>query len=247
MSSEQLSTVGEEEVFVFPVSFAQRRLWLIDRLEPGNPAYNVPAAVRFDGPLDLGAFDRAVNEVVRRHESLRTNFLVVDDEPKQVIAASRPIGVRHVDLPGGAAEVDRLIAEETLRPFDLAADPLLRVVVYRLGEREHVVLLTIHHIVADGWSMGVLIGEISQAYAAYRRGAEPSLPELPIQYADYAEWQHDWLQGDVLDRQLAYWRGQLAGPLPVLELPLDRPRPGCADLSAAPPCPFRSAATRPRR
>jgi len=201
----------DDDVIVFPVSFAQRRLWLIDRLDPGNPAYNIPAAVRFQGALDVVMLEHAVNTVVARHESLRTNFLVLDNEPRQAVADARRIHLHRVDLAPtvGDDEVERLITAETLRPFDLAADPLLRVTVYRRSESDHIVQLTIHHIVSDGWSMSVLVKEISEVYAALRLGGEHALPDLPIQYGDYAEWQKDWLTGEVLDRQLAYWRSQL--------------------------------------
>jgi amino acid adenylation domain-containing protein len=214
-----------DDVFTFALSFSQRRLWLIDQLDPGNPAYNIPAAVRFEGPLDIDALEQAVNDVVGHHESLRTNVLVLEGEPRQVVSDMRRIAVRRLAVDAGTlAAARRHIDEETLAPFDLARDPLLRVRVIRLAEADHVVHLTIHHIVSDGWSMGVLVKEISEAYAARSRGMDPALPPLAIQYGDYAEWQREWLAGDVLERLLAYWREKLAPPLALLNLPIDHAR-----------------------
>jgi hypothetical protein len=212
-----------------PASFAQARLWFLDQWEPGSPAYNIAAAVRLAGPLFAPALARALNEIVRRHEALRTRFAAVDGQPVQVIAPRLEVPLPVVDLgalPESEREPEarRRAREEALRPFDLAHGPLLRASLLRLGDREHVVLLTMHHIVADGWSMGVLVRELRELYEAFRRGLPSPLPELSIQYADYAAWQRRWLRGQVLRDQLAYWRGQLAG-VPPLELPTDRPRP----------------------
>ncbi len=213
-----------------PLSFAQQRLWFIDQLEAGSPFYNSPAAVRLSGPLDLTALGRTFTEVVRRHEVLRTHFRVVEGEPVQAIAEAGALDVPLTDLgqmdeQQREAEVARLAEEEAQRPFDLSRGPLMRVRVLRLGEREHVVLLTLHHIVSDAWSMGVLVKEVAALYSAFSNGQPSPLPELPIQYADYAAWQRAWLGGETLEEQLSYWRGQLGGELPVLELPTDRPRP----------------------
>ena len=219
-----------DEVYVFPASFAQERLWFLDQLEPGSPFYTIPAAVRLVGPLDIAAFERALNYVVARHETLRTTFAAPDGRPVQLIAPAQRLSLPLTDLTAlppdaRAAAAQRLAQADAQRPFDLRAGPLLRVGLVRLAAETHLQLLTIHHIVADGWSVGVLVGELSAAYAAYAAGGEPSLPELPIQYADYAEWQRTWLTGARLEAQLAYWKEQLAGAPSLLELPADRPRP----------------------
>ncbi|HWS56152.1 MAG TPA: condensation domain-containing protein, partial [Pyrinomonadaceae bacterium] len=212
-----------------PLSFVQQRLWFIDQLEPGSAVYNIPAAVRLDGALEAGALERALSEVVRRHESLRTTFAAAEGQPVQVISPPRPLRLEVRDLSRLSAgereaEAHRLAAEEARRPFDLARGPLFRASLVRLSDDEHVLLVTMHHIVSDGWSLGVLIREVSTLYSAYARGEESPLEELPIQYADYAAWQRARLSGEALDAQLAYWRGQLAGAPPLLELPTDRPR-----------------------
>ncbi len=215
----------------FPLSFAQQRLWFLDQLEPGNPLYNNPAAIRLKGPLDPVALERALNEIVGRHEILRTTFTTVDGEPVQVIAPNLPLSLSLVDLQGlperpeREAEMMRLATEEARRTFNLSQGPLLRVALVRLAEEEHVVLLTMHHIVSDGWSVGVLIKEVAAFYDAFTNNAHSTLPELSIQYVDFAIWQRQWLRGKVLDEQLAYWKKNLAGSAPTLELPADRPRP----------------------
>ncbi len=213
-----------------PLSFAQQRLWFIDRLQPGSPAYNIPFALRLKGALDVGALERSLAEIVRRHETLRTRFATVDEEPVQVVDPAGPVAIPLHDLgdlPETAreAEVRRLAVEEALRPFDLAAGPLLRAVLVRAGADDHTLLFTLHHVVADGWSMQVLAREVSGLYAAFTEGRDPALPALPVQYADFAVWQRGRLSGDVLEAQLAYWRGRLADAPPLLELPVDRPRP----------------------
>ncbi len=213
-----------------PLSFAQQRLWMVDQMEPGNTAYNMPAALRLRGPLDAGALERALAELVRRHETLRTVFAVAGGEPVQVVGEPGPVRVPVADLralPAEAreAEAARLAAEEARRPFDLAARPPLRCRVLRLGAEEWALLFTLHHAAGDGWSMGVLVREASELYAARLEGRAPVLPDLPVQYADFAVWQRAWLSGDALEAQLAYWRARLAGAPPLLELPTDRPRP----------------------
>ncbi len=220
----------EEEVYVFPLSFAQQRLWFLDQFEPNSPFYNIPAAVRLTGPLDVEVMRRALNEIVRRHETLRTTFDTLDGEPVQVIHPEWELEVPVIDLTHLPAEEREakalwLANEEAKRPFDLTKGPLLRMHLLRLAQDEHIALFTMHHIISDGWSMGVLIGEIGALYPAFLRGEPSPLPELPIQYADFAEWQRNWLQGEVLEEQLRYWKEQLEGELPVLELPTDRPRP----------------------
>ncbi|HEX8351781.1 MAG TPA: amino acid adenylation domain-containing protein [Pyrinomonadaceae bacterium] len=213
-----------------PLSFAQQRLWFLQQLEPESPAYNLPSALRLTDALDADALERSLREIVRRHESLRTTFGIDGGRPRQFIADASPVRLHVTDLSGlpdseREAESQRLLEEEIRRPFDLARGPLFRASLLRLGEREHTLLLVMHHIVSDGWSMGVLVRELSTLYAAFRQGAEPGLAELPVQYADYAVWQREYLSGEVLEEQLRYWRGQLRGGLPALELPADRPRP----------------------
>ncbi|HEU4562676.1 MAG TPA: amino acid adenylation domain-containing protein, partial [Longimicrobium sp.] len=222
--------VPVERTGALPLSFAQERLWFIDRLEPGSAVYNVPVARRLGGALDHAALERSLGEIVRRHEALRTVFGKVDGSPVQVIAPFGGFALPVEDL-SALGEADREAAarrragEEAARPFDLSAGPLFRAALLRLGEEDHVLLLSMHHIVSDGWSLGVLFRELSALYEAYREGGESPLPELAVQYADYAVWQREQLAGVVLDRQLAYWKERLAGAPELLELPTDHPRP----------------------
>ena len=223
-----LTVEASREVFVFPTSFAQQRLWLLDRLLPLGSVYNVPRVFRVEGLLQVDALRRAVREVVRRHEVLRTRVEMEEGGPVQVIAAELELGLEVEDLVGWLpeereAQARRLAQAEAQAPFDLERGPLLRVRLLRLRKDEHWLLLTLHHIVTDGWSSGVLARELSVLYRACCRGEANPLPQLPVQYADYAVWQREWLQGDVLEQQLGYWKEALAG-LPVLELPTDRPR-----------------------
>ncbi len=213
-----------------PLSFAQQRLWFIDQLSPGSLFYNLPMVVRLKGRLDLAAFQKSLDEIVRRHEVLRTRFTLVAGKPVQEIRPSMPLPVRLVDLTESPAEkrealARRFAAEEAGKPFDLANGPLLRAALLRLELDDHVAVLVMHHIVTDGWSMGILLEEFAALYAVYTGAAQNPLTELPVQYADYTLWQRDWLQGEVLEAQLAYWKEQLAGLPPILELPTDRPRP----------------------
>jgi amino acid adenylation domain-containing protein/non-ribosomal peptide synthase protein (TIGR01720 family) len=217
----QLGRVSRDEAL--PLSFAQQRLWFLAQLEPENAFYNSPLAVRLKGELQLPALEKTLRELLRRHEVLRTSFVTEQGKPRQIIGTVESVPLEVVDLNEEA--VQEFAAREAAQPFDLSHGPLLRVKVLRLSEQEHVLLLTMHHIVSDGWSMGVLIREVSELYTAYASGREPELAELPIQYADYASWQREWLQGDVLDEQLQYWREQLAGAPPSLELPTDNVRP----------------------
>ncbi len=217
------------DVFVFPASFAQQRLWFLDQWEPDSAAYNYPTAIRLTGPLDIDALERSLNVIVSRHEVLRTTFGIEDGHPVQLVVPDSTLTLRILDLTtlprvDREAEAHRLITVEAHRPFDLSSGPLLRAVTLRLADDEHVVLLTLHHIVFDGWSMGVLLRELTASYNAFTAGALPSLAPLPIQYADFTIWQRESLHGEV-KRQLAYWREQLSGPLPVLQLVTDHPRP----------------------
>jgi amino acid adenylation domain-containing protein len=202
----------------------------MDTIASGTGLYSVPGAVRLSGALDRGALEGALGEIVRRHETLRTTFPVRAGEPVQVVSATGPVSVEFHDLlgePEGDGEgLARAIAErEAARPFDLAAGPVIRFVLVRLAGDCHVFAWNMHHIVSDGWSLGVFARELSELYAAFLEGRRPVLPELPVQYADYAAWQRVWLRGGVLDEQLAFWRQQLAGAPVLLDLPTDRPRP----------------------
>ncbi|HET6974228.1 MAG TPA: amino acid adenylation domain-containing protein, partial [Pyrinomonadaceae bacterium] len=207
---------------VAPTSFAQQRLWFLDQLEPGSPLYNVSSAVRLQGPLEVAALERSFEFLVGRHETLRTTFAWQDGKPVQVIAPRLSLVIEHCELEEDSLR--SVLEEEALRPFDLASGPLLRVKLLRLGAEDHVLSLTMHHIISDGWSTGVLIGELVSLYEAFAKGESPTLPELPIQYADFARWQREWLTGAVLERQLAYWQKQL-DDVTTLQLPTDRPRP----------------------
>ncbi len=211
-----------------PLSFAQQRLWFLDQMDPGSPVYNIPAPVRLSGRLDPVLLEAVLGEIVRRHESLRTTFVVVDGKPVQDVAPWRPFVLPRVDLsflPEAEREAEalRLADRDVRRPFDLARGPLLRVTLVRLAEEEQLVLFNMHHIVSDGWSITVLLREIRALYEALSQGAPSPLPELPLQYPDFAVWQREWLQGAALEAQLAYWREQLEGA-PELDLPVDRPR-----------------------
>jgi amino acid adenylation domain-containing protein len=213
-----------------PLSFAQQRLWFIDQLEGTSGIYNIPLALRLIGKLDKIALERAIQEVVQRHEVLRTTFERVNGSPVQVIDPTWTGNLSLVNLEGlaeeeQAAEVIRLGKEEALRSFDLVKGPLLRVTLLQLGEQSHVLLLTMHHIVSDGWSIGIFLRELSSLYTAFSQGDASPLPNLPIQYTDFADWQRQWLSGEVLESQLNYWKQQLQGIPPLLELPTDRPRP----------------------
>ena len=218
-----------------PLSFSQHRIWLFDQLEPQNPAYNIPASVRLIGPLDMAAIQASINEIVRRHEVLRTTFGTVNGQTSQVIAPALSIPMPVTDLrnlpPAEQEAAARQAAhEEAQRPFDLAAGPLLRVSFLRMtddpatGAGEHVLLLTIHHIVSDDWSMGVFVAELAALYQSFQKKQPPALPELPIQYADYAAWQRSEAHKQVLEAQLEFWKERLAPLATQPLLPTDRPR-----------------------
>jgi amino acid adenylation domain-containing protein/non-ribosomal peptide synthase protein (TIGR01720 family) len=221
-----------------PLSFAQQRLWFLDQLVPGNPFYNVPVAVRLLGQLNIKALEQSLNEVLRRHEVLRTRFANVEGHPVQVIAPALTLTMTLLDLEelaSGERESEslRLASEEAQLPFDLSLGPMMRAKLLRLSPEEHLLLLTIHHIASDGWSMGVLVREAMAMYEAYSQGQSFTLPALPIQYADFAYWQREWFQGEILETQLDYWKRQLGDHLPVLELPSDRPRPAMQTFRGA--------------
>jgi amino acid adenylation domain-containing protein len=213
-----------------PLSFSQQRLWFLYQLEPSTSAYNIPTAVRLTGALDSEALKRTLNELVRRHEILRTYYGMAGGKPAQFVGPPPQLEIDLTDI----SELERderesrmldLASEDARKPFDLTRSPLLRASLARLGPEEHVLILTVHHIVSDGWSQGVMVREVGKLYQAFTEGRESPLEELPVQYADFAHWQRQWLAGDVLDQQLRYWRKQLAGDLPALDLPTDHPRP----------------------
>ncbi|HYW12347.1 MAG TPA: amino acid adenylation domain-containing protein, partial [Longimicrobium sp.] len=226
------------EVFAFPLSFAQQRLWFLDQLEPGTALYNMPANLRLAGALDVAVLERALTEVVRRHEALRTVFRLFGEAPRQVVLPPAPVPLPRTDLshlPEDArtAALRERMAQEAARPFDLDAGPLFRVSLVRLAPEEHVLIVGMHHIVSDGWSLGVLIRDMAAIYDAFLHGRPSPLPELSVQYADMAVWQRENLEGDALDQQVAYWREQLAGAPAVLDLPTDRPRPAVQTFAGA--------------
>ncbi|HZB33767.1 MAG TPA: condensation domain-containing protein, partial [Streptosporangiaceae bacterium] len=209
-----------------PLSFAQEQLWFFERMTPGTTIYNVPLIFRLRGGLDAGVLGRALTEVVRRHEALRTTFGFANGSPYQVIAPATPVDIRLDDLSGidaGArdAEAIRLVTQEVRTPFDLNRGLLVRARLIRIDRADHVFCLTMHHICTDGWSRGLIVSELSEVYGGLAGGGVPALGELPVQYADFAVWQREWLRGEVLESALRYWEERLAG-LPVLELPTDR-------------------------
>ncbi|MGZ4164120.1 MAG: condensation domain-containing protein, partial [Tumebacillaceae bacterium] len=213
-----------------PLSFAQQRMWFLEQMEPGSSAYNVPSPMRLQGHLDVDALQRSIAMIVQRHESLRTTFTQQGDQAVQLIAADPIVALTQVNLlaiepEAREAEIERLLSEEINRSFHLEQGPLFRTLLLRVGELEHILVLNMHHIITDGWSMDLLRQELSTCYQAFVNGESPMLPELPIQYADYACWQRDWLQGEVLEQQIAYWKQQLGGELPILQLKQARPRP----------------------
>lgn len=225
----EMSHSGADDVFVFPASFAQQRLWFLAQLVPDNPFYNVAATVRLSGQLNLVALRQTFTEIVQRHEALRTNFAMVEGQLVQMIAPKLAISIPLINLQSlPEAEQEQVLRQcllqEAHNSFDLTKDTLLRLKLYQLNSTRFVLFLGIHHIVADGWSMGILLREFSVLYSAYVLNQSPVLPELSIQYADFAQWQREWLQGEILEAHQSYWRQQLQD-LPILALPTDRPRP----------------------
>ena len=235
-SAPPITSVSRTDVL--PLSFAQQRLWFIDQLDPMSATYNIPAVVRLKGQLNLSSLERTLTEIVRRHEALRTRFVLVDGEAVQVIEPAEQIKLAVTDLTGMAepereAAALRLAVEEANRPFDLSQAPMLRASLLRLGEADHMLLVTMHHIASDAWSLGVLVQEVVTLYKAFDEDQPSPLPELSVQYADFAHWQRTWLQSDVLEQQLSYWRAQLSGAPALLELPTDRPRPAVQSFRGA--------------
>jgi len=212
-----------------PLSYAQQRMWLLDRLDPGNPAYNITRVIRLHGALSITALQESLREIVARHESLRTTFTEIEGEPVQVIAANYVLEIPIIDLshfaePERQSEMLRLARVEAQRPFDLTRGPLIRTKLLRLSADEHILVLAMHHIITDAWSMSVLFKEVGALYESFVAGRPSPLPNLPLQYGDFAQWQREALKEEI-DEQLAYWRQQLAGADPVLELPTDRSHP----------------------
>ena len=213
-----------------PLSFAQQRLWFLAQLEPDNPTYNIPEALSLQGKLDIGVLTQTLETIIERHEILRTNFTTVGDRPVQVVHPQINLELPAIDLTSLPAiereeKVTELTEQEALKPFDLERDSLLRVTLIKLGEQEHIIFFTMHHIISDGWSTGILVREVAALYRAFLAGKASPLAELPIQYADYAVWQRNYLQGEFLDKQLSYWKQKLGGNLPLLRLPYRQQQP----------------------
>ncbi len=237
-TDDQKSEVGK--TFMVPASFSQRRLWFLDQLEPGSPNYNIAAAVEIEGPLRVNVFERSLREIVRRHESLRTHFDVVDGEIYQVIEESLDVHLRIHDLTSIAVqdrkpEIERRAREEANTHFDLSRGPLIQVSLLQFSEHNHVVLWRIHHSIADGWSMGVFIRELVAIYGAFAAGRPSPLSDLPIQYADFSEWQRGWITGERMDKHLEYWKKHLSGAEP-LDLLLSYVRPPVLNYAGSTIC-----------
>jgi aspartate racemase len=236
-----LSTLIDDEkgnAETFPVSFAQQRLWFLAQLEPDNPSYNVPQILRLKGELNVNTLEQTFNAIIARHESLRTTFKEIDGQPVQIVSSTCKIKLGFADLKGLAEserenEARRLAIIEVQRPFDLSRDYPLRALLVRINDDDHWLVVTMHHIVSDGWSMGILTSEISNIYGALATNQDIELSELPVQYSDFAEWQREWLQGEVLEEQLGYWLNSLAGAPAMLKLPTDHPRPAYQSFRGA--------------
>ena len=221
-----------------PLSFAQQRLWFLAQMEGVSQAYHIPVGLRLQGSLDSAALRQALDRILERHEALRTTFAFIDEQPVQRVASAQSsrFSLLEQDLSGysdAQKELDRLTKQEALDPFDLKTGPLIRGRLIRLAEDEHALLITMHHIVSDGWSMGLLVNELSALYDAFRRGEADPLPALEIQYPDYAVWQRQWIEGEILQRQATYWKTVLDGAPALLELPVDHPRPAQQDYAGA--------------
>ena len=221
-----------------PLSFAQERLWVLDQMEPNNPLYNIPRTLRLRGTLQVASLESSLNEIVRRHESQRATFALKDSHPAQEIAPTLTIALAVQDLSalpedGREEEARRIAVEEARTPFNLATGPLVRARLLRLASEDHVLLLTMHHIISDAWSAGIFQQEMGALYEAFCAGKQSPLPELSVQYADYAAQERQWLQGEVLEKQLAFWRERLKGAPEVINLPLDHPRPSARTFHGA--------------
>lgn len=231
MTDEQMDIMQTEGVFIFPTSFGQQRLWFLDQLENGTSSYNLPLAARLVGSLNIQALKQSLSTIIERHEVLRTTFTSIDGQPVQVISPHQNLSIfetdlQHMSVKDREQEGRRIVQEEALRPFNLARGPLLRLVLIRLEPQEHMLLLVMHHIISDNWSMEIFLREMLTFYSSFSRQHQARLTDLPIQYADFAQWQRQWLQGKVLEDHMTYWKRQLAGAPPVTVLPTDHPRPG---------------------
>ncbi len=232
-SVKKISREGE-----LPLSFTQQRLWFLDQLVPDSNYYNITSAVRLQGQLNFPALEAGLQEIINRHEVLRTLFISSNGKPHLIIKEQMPVnievtGLTDLDPAIREAEAARLANRSALLPFFLNTGPLFRFKLYHLDSHEHLLLITLHHIISDGWSMGVFVRELSALYDAFSKGQQTPLPELPIQYLDYACWQREWLQGQILQDQIDYWKNQLSGELPIMELPFDRPRPPVQTFNGA--------------
>jgi amino acid adenylation domain-containing protein len=226
------------ESFIFPASFAQQRLWFLDQLDPGMSVYHLLYAVRLEARVNIAALEQALNELVRRHETLRTTFVTVDGQPMQAVAKTLNVELPVIDLTSldhdeAERAAQRLAQREGERPFDLAQGPVLRARLIQLGSEDYRLLIAMHHIISDGWSMGVFVHELATLYEAFSEGRESPLPELPVQYADYAAWQKEWLVGEVLDSQVRFWKEHLSGAPATLDLASDRARPAIQSFRGA--------------
>ena len=233
----RLSQAGHQ-VNAFPLSLAQHRLWFLDQLDPGSPLYNLPVAFRMRGPLQADTVEQSLNTIVQRHAILRIRLFLAGEEPLQVIVPDQKFALEVIDFDAASpaqreSQAQAYLAAEARRPFDVANEPLLRVHLLRLAEKEHILFVNIHHCIADGASIVALLEELKAAYQAFSAGQACSLPALPIQYTDFAVWQHEQLQPQRLAPALAYWRQQIQSPLPVLELPTDYPRPAVKSSQGA--------------
>ncbi len=219
-----------QNTYLCPASFAQQRLWFLSQLLPNSPLYNIADVIRITNILDVPVLERSFNEIVCRHDSLRTTFTFIAGEPMQVIADSMALPLPIIDLTNVASLEERrnrakqLTDQEAERPFDLAHGPLIRTTLIRIKQNDYLLLLTMHQVISDSWSMSVFMRELASLYTAFSQGKPSPLLKLPIQYADFTKWQHEWLQGEARSRLLNYWKRRLGGLLP-LELPTDRPRP----------------------
>ncbi|MEM9008621.1 MAG: condensation domain-containing protein, partial [Cyanobacteria bacterium P01_F01_bin.86] len=213
------------------LSFTQERLWFLYQLNANNTAYNIPFAFHLQGHLDIAALEQSFQALLQRHEALRTTFASPAEQPVQAIApTAQTWALNHLDWQGLPAaeqesQIQQQILQETQQPFDLTQGPLLRATLLHLSDRDHILLISVHHIVFDGWSEGILWRELAALYEAFATQQASPLPDLPIQYGDFAHWQRQWLQGDFLDALLKYWRNQLGHGLQALQLPTDHPRP----------------------
>ena len=233
---QEIKTAGQASIEIvqrtgdLPLSSGQKRMWYLNQMETNSPVYNLPEAFRLMGRLDTGALKRALNEIIRRHEVLRTTYPMKDNGPVRIISPSLSLQVPIIDLstkPENDREVSlaQYLEAEAWRPFDLSTGPLVRASIVKLADEEYILFFMPHHSVFDGWSWSVFKKELFSLYDAFAAGKASPLPDLPIQYADFSCWQNEWLKGKEAEKQLAYWRNKLSGELPVLEIPTDFPRP----------------------